>query len=72
MKWTIQHDVEFCKEVVVSKLFETKKRSAERAKVWEDIAQKLEKNEAPKIQGGATVCHRQVNKTYEAISEEGK
>jgi hypothetical protein len=25
MKWTNEHDVEFCKEVVASKLFETKK-----------------------------------------------
>ncbi|CAB4017545.1 Hypothetical predicted protein [Paramuricea clavata] len=33
MKWTNEHDVEFCKEVITSKLFETKKRSAERAQV---------------------------------------
>jgi hypothetical protein len=44
MKWTNQHDVEFCKEVVASKLFETKIRSAERALVWEAIAKKFGKN----------------------------
>ncbi|XP_028417139.1 uncharacterized abhydrolase domain-containing protein DDB_G0269086-like [Dendronephthya gigantea] len=49
MKWTTQHDVEFCKEVVASKLFETKKRSAERALVWESIAKNLEKIEYPKF-----------------------
>ena len=49
MKWTTQHDIEFCKEVVASKLFETKKRSAERAQVWEGIANKLEKMEYPKF-----------------------
>ena len=49
MKWTSQHDVEFCKEVVASKLFETKKRSAERAQVWEAIAKNLEKMEYPKF-----------------------
>jgi hypothetical protein len=44
MKWTSdEHDVEFCKEVIAFKLFETKKRSAERAQVWEAIAKKLEK-----------------------------
>ena len=48
MKWTTQHDIEFCKEVVASKLFETKKRSAESAKVWEDIANNLKKMEYPK------------------------
>ena len=49
MKWTNEHDVEFCKEVIASKLFETKKRSAERAQVWEAIAKKLEKMEYPKF-----------------------
>jgi hypothetical protein len=49
MKGTNEHDVEFCKEVVAFKLFETKKRSAERAKVWEAIAKKLEKMEYPKF-----------------------
>ena len=49
MKWTRQHDIEFCKEVVASKLFETKKRSAERAQVWEAIAKNLEKMEFPKF-----------------------
>ena len=26
MPWTIDHDIEFCKEVLISKLFETKKK----------------------------------------------
>ena len=49
MKWTNEHDVEFCKEVIASKLFETKKRSAERAHVWEAIAKKMQKMEYPKF-----------------------
>ena len=49
MKCTNQHDVIFCKEVVASKLFETKKRSAERALVWEGIARSLEKKDYPKF-----------------------
>ena len=50
MKWTTQHDIEFCKEVVASKLFEKKKkRSAETAQVWEGIANKLEKMEYAKF-----------------------
>ena len=44
MKWTNEHDVEFCKEVIASKLFETKKRSAERVQVWEAIAKEIGKN----------------------------
>ena len=49
MKWTTRHDVEICKEIVASKLFETKKRSRERAQVWEAIAKKLQKVEYPKF-----------------------
>ena len=49
MKWTERHDIEFCKEVIVSKLFGTRKKSAERGKVWETIAQNLEKLEFPKF-----------------------
>ena len=47
MKWTLQHDIEFCKEILVSRLFETKKKSIERGKVWEVIAKKLEQIEHP-------------------------
>ena len=47
MKWTTDHDIEFCKEVLISKLFETKKKSIERGQVWETIAANLEKLEYP-------------------------
>lgn len=47
MKWTEQHDVEFCKEILVSRLFETKKKSIERGQVWQEIAKKLEQMEYP-------------------------
>ena len=47
MKWTIQHDVDFCKEVSLSKLFETKTKSSERGQVWEVIAKQLEQTEFP-------------------------
>ena len=45
MKWTVKHDIELCKEIVVSKLFETKKKSVDRGKVWEAIAKKLEQHD---------------------------
>jgi hypothetical protein len=47
MKWTEAHDIELCKEVVVSKLFETEKMSIERGQIWEFIAKNLEKLEYP-------------------------
>ena len=45
--WTIQHDAEFCKEVLLSKLFETKKKSSERGQVWEAIGKQLEQIDFP-------------------------
>ena len=45
MKWTVKHDIELCKEIVVSKPFETKKKSVDRGKVWEAIAKKLEQHD---------------------------
>lgn len=45
MKWTVKHDIELCKEIAVSKLFETKKESVDRGKVWEAIAKKLEQHD---------------------------
>ncbi|XP_046860936.1 uncharacterized protein LOC124454172 [Xenia sp. Carnegie-2017] len=45
MKWTAKHDVELCKEVVVSRLFETRKKSLERGNVWEAVPKKLEQHD---------------------------
>lgn len=41
MSWTEEKDVLFCREILVSKLFNTKKSSPERGQVWNDIADKL-------------------------------
>ena len=50
MKWTNQHDVEFCKEVIASKLFETKKKGRQKEFRYAKLLQKkLEKMEYPKF-----------------------
>lgn len=41
MFWSKEHDIAFCREVLVSKLFETRKSSFERGKVWDTIAANL-------------------------------
>lgn len=41
MSWTISRDIIFCREIMVSSLFDTKKSSVERGKVWEAVADKL-------------------------------
>ena len=41
MSWTEEKDILFCREILVSKLFSTKKSSPERGQVWNDIADTL-------------------------------
>ena len=41
MSWTMDRDIIFCQEIMVSVLFDTKKSSVERGKVWEAVADKL-------------------------------
>lgn len=41
MSWTSERDLIFCREILVSNLFNTRKSSTERGKVWESIADKL-------------------------------
>ena len=41
MSWTMDRDIIFCRQIMVSGLFDTKKSSVERGKVWEAVADKL-------------------------------
>ncbi|CAH3019572.1 unnamed protein product [Porites evermanni] len=41
MEWTNQHDTLFLREVRGSDLFETRKGSPERGKLWDEIATRL-------------------------------
>ncbi len=41
MSWTEEKDVLFCREILCSKLFSTKKSSTERGQVWNEIADTL-------------------------------
>ena len=41
MSWSSDRDVLFCREILVSNLFNTRKSSIERGQVWESIAQRL-------------------------------
>ncbi|CAB4044844.1 Hypothetical predicted protein, partial [Paramuricea clavata] len=49
MKWSDSHDILFAREVLVSSLYETRNGSPERGKVWDEIAENLNKLESPKF-----------------------
>ena len=72
MKWTTQHDIEFCKEVVASKLFETKKKVSRKSSGMGRYCQQVGENGTSEIQGRATFCQRQIQKTNQAVSKKGK
>jgi hypothetical protein len=47
--WSGDHDIVFCREVLVSEPYRNKPRSTERAKAWENIAKNLNNVESPKF-----------------------
>ena len=63
MSWTMDRDIIFCREIMVSGLFDTKKSSVERGKVWEAVADKLSDIREPKFK----VDHRAVRDHYKKL-----
>ena len=47
MEWTDQHDTLFLREVLVSDLYQTRKGSPERGKVWDGVAARLNNLSVP-------------------------
>ena len=47
MKWSESHDILFASKVLVSSLYDTRNGSPERGKVWDKIAENLNKLENP-------------------------
>ena len=45
MEWTRQHDVVFCREILATDPFQAKRKTTHRAKLWEKVAENLEKND---------------------------
>ena len=49
MKWTDEHDILLLREMIASELFQFKKGSPERSKLWESIHERLNKLDNPKF-----------------------
>ena len=49
MEWTEQHDVLFLREMAVSDIFDYKKGSPDRGRIWEAIQERLNNVEQPKF-----------------------
>ena len=49
MKWTDDHDILLLREMIASELFQFKKGSPDRGKIWESIQERLNKLDHPKF-----------------------
>lgn len=62
--WTKDHDIFFCRELLVTEPYAHKVRSVERAKAWEQIASSLNSIQAPKFR----VTTRSVRDRYTLLT----
>ena len=49
MEWTDEHDILLLRQMIASELFEFKKSSPDRGKIWESIHERLNKLDNPKF-----------------------
>lgn len=49
MEWTDDHDILLLRQMIASKLFQYKKGSPDRGKIWESIQERLNKLDSPKF-----------------------
>ena len=49
MEWSEEHDILFLREMAASDIFMYKKESVDRGKVWDDIVDRLNRNQNPKF-----------------------
>ena len=68
MEWTQAHDVFLCREMLVVNPFQYKRKTTQRAKMWETVADHLERIDAPTFK----VTVRSVRDRYTLISKKYK
>ena len=68
MEWTEAHDVFLCREMLVVNPFQYKRKTTQRAKMWETVADHLERIDAPTFK----VTVRSVRDRYTLISKKYK
>ena len=49
MEWTDDHDILLLREMIASELFQFKKSSPNRGKIWESVQERLNKLDNPKF-----------------------
>ena len=49
MEWSEEHDILFLREMAASDIFMYKKGSVDRGKVWDDIVDRINRNQNPKF-----------------------
>lgn len=54
MEWTIKHDMKLCLEVLFSNPFQAKKKTTQRAQLWQTVADNLKLLDWPKFKPNLT------------------
>lgn len=67
MEWTKRHDIMLFREILVVNPFQAKKKTVQRATLWQNIAVTLRKLEDPKFK--ATLSKRSVQDRYTLLCE---
>ena len=70
MEWTEQHDIILCREILVTNPFSAKKKTTQRKKLWDTVAQNDVKINTPKFK--ASLSERSVRERYSRIAQKYK
>ena len=70
MEWSEEHDIQLCREIMVTNSFSAKRKTSDRKRLWETIARNLVKINSPKLK--TSLSERSVRERYMRIVQRYK
>ena len=70
MEWSEEHDIQLCREIMVTNPFSAKRKTLDRKRLWETIARNLVKINTPKLK--TSLSERSVRERYMRIVQRYK
>ena len=70
MEWSEAHDIQLCREIMVTNPFSAKRKTSDRKRLWETIARNLVKINSPKFK--TSLSERAVRERYMRIAQRFK
>ncbi|KAK2567743.1 hypothetical protein P5673_007609, partial [Acropora cervicornis] len=69
-EWSEAHDIQLCRQIVVTNPASTKRKTSERKRLWETIAQNLEKINSKKFKTSLSECSMRERSELAVLLEE--